>query len=104
MSAPTERLKAVRASIRAKCASQGRQQAAGAREDTASLLDQQSEAPMEALLSSAVTPEWNKKFEFRVRSGKIRRSPHGSNNALPEMRKTNGPGCHLLRPHRPPMH
>jgi hypothetical protein len=29
---------------------------------------------------------------------------HGSNNALPELRKANGPGCHPLRPHRSPMH
>jgi len=29
---------------------------------------------------------------------------HGSNNALPELRKANRPGCHPLRPHRSPMH
>ena len=29
---------------------------------------------------------------------------HGSNNAVLEMRKTYGPGCHHLRPHRAPMH
>ena len=30
--------------------------------------------------------------------------PRGSSNALPEMRKTNGPGSHHLRPHRAPMY
>src|SRR5450432_407225 len=29
---------------------------------------------------------------------------HGSDNALPEMRKTHGAGCHPVRPHRPAMH
>jgi hypothetical protein len=43
------------------------------------------------------------KFQLVVRL-KIGRTIHGSNNALPEMRKTNGIGSHHLRPHRPPMH
>ncbi len=43
------------------------------------------------------------KLPFLV-SGEKSGGSHGSNNALPEMRKTIGPGSHHLRPHRPPMH
>jgi hypothetical protein len=37
---------------------------------------------------------------FAVNSG----VSHGSNDRLLEMRKTNGPGCHHLRPHRASMY
>jgi hypothetical protein len=43
------------------------------------------------------------KFQFRVKC-KNREDFHGSDDAVPDMRKTNGSGCHPLRPHRPPMH
>jgi hypothetical protein len=44
------------------------------------------------------------RFPFRVRDEYPGGSSHGSNNALQEMRKATGPGCHNLRQHRPPMH
>ena len=47
--------------------------------------------------------EWNKNSSSKLEVEKSGGS-HGSDNALPEMRKTNGPGCHPLRTHRPPMH
>jgi hypothetical protein len=47
--------------------------------------------------------EWNKNPSSKLEVEKPGGS-HGSDNALPEMRKTNGPGCHPLRTHRPPMH
>ena len=51
----------------------------------------------------AETLEWNKNSSSELGVQKSGGS-HGSDDALPEMRKTNGPGCHPLRPHRPPMH
>src|SRR5271169_2477353 len=57
---------------------------------------------------SAETLEWNKNSSSELWVGKSGGShgsgSHGSDDALPEMRKTNGPGCHHLRPHRPPVH
>jgi hypothetical protein len=39
------------------------------------------------------------KLQFRVAREKNREGSHGSDNALPQMRKTTGPGCHPVRPH-----
>src|ERR1700738_1690133 len=50
----------------------------------------------------AETLEWNKTSSSELGVQKSGGS-HGSDNALPEMRKTNGPGCHPLRTHRTPM-
>jgi hypothetical protein len=47
--------------------------------------------------------KWNKSSSSELGVQKSGGS-HGSDNALPEMRKTNGPGCHPLRPHRTPMY
>jgi hypothetical protein len=47
--------------------------------------------------------DWNKSSSSSL-GPKSGGPSHGSNNAMPEMRKTNGIGSHHLRPHRPPMH
>jgi hypothetical protein len=45
---------------------------------------------------------WNKSLSSWL--GEQIGGSNGSDNALPEMRKTNAPGSHHLRSHRPPMH
>src|SRR4249920_2370519 len=54
-------------------------------------------------LARRAKPRMEQKVRFRVTGGKSGGS-HGSDNALPQMRKTIGPGCHPLRPYRPAMH
>jgi hypothetical protein len=73
--------------------------------------DQASAAWPEQLLwnppVSTETLEWNKNSSSELwvkKSGESSGGSDGSDNALPEMRKTNGTGCRHLRPYRTPMH
>lgn len=51
-----------------------------------------------------VQRRFGRSITARAKGEKNREDLNGSNNALPEMQKTNGSGYHLLRSDRSPMH